>query len=347
MSCYKNILLPLVALIIFASCEHNVITETTVHPDGQLEKVITLEFDSTKSINRNIFLIGDGWDFERIIQEQNTPLDSAKSRMMFNRFTRKFESAEQANIVLAQPSDTLFQITSRFEKKFRWFYTYIHYAETFHALNRMNLKPEDYLTPEDYAFIDRLPAEGKQISKADNFYLDQLNNRIFDIYGTKAFYEEYFELTLKLLEENKLESRWSDTLKVHKEDIFEILENKKDLEDDFMLHVLDSLRIPVDVNKVRSQYHEINKAFEAKVNFITTAHDGKYVNRINLPWDVVNSNADSVSGNSLFWAPPTIKFLLKDYTMYGECRKLNWWAMIVSVLIIGFTGYLFLRKRTS
>lgn len=344
MNINKSILLPLATVVVLASCEHDVLTETTVHPDGELDKSIMLEFDSAKSVNRNIFLLGD-WDLERIVKKDYKTADSAKSIKIFNRFTRKFESAQQANLILAHPSDTLFQITSQFEKKFRWFYTYIRYSETFHALNRMNLKPDDFLTQEDYAFIDRLPAEGKEISKADNFYLDQLNNRIFDIYGTKAFYEEYFELTLRLLKENNLESRWSDTLRAHKEDIFEILENKKDIEDDFMLHVLDSLKIPIDLDKTRNQYHEINKAFEAKVNFITTANDGKYVNCINLPWSVVKTNADSVSGNSLFWAPPTIKFLLKDYTMYGECRKLNWWAVIVSVLFVGFTGYLFIRKR--
>lgn len=338
------IILPLLAVVFLSSCEHDVITETTVHPDGTLDKIIMLEFDSAKSARSDIFLLGD-WGYERVLKENGKGIDSTKSAKIFNRFSRTFKSAEEANLVLAHPGDTLFSITSSFEKKFRWFYTYIYYAETFHAINHMHMKPDDYLTPEDYAFIDRLPAEGQKISKADKFYLDQLNTRIFDIYGMRAFYEEYFGLTLKLLKESNLESRWSDTLKMHKEDIFELMENKKNLEDDFMLHVLDSLHFPLKFDEARIQYHDISKTFEAKINFISTAHDGKYVNRINLPWNVTQTNADSVSGNSLIWAPPSIKFLLKDYTMYGECRKLNWWAVLVSVLIVGFTGYLFVRKR--
>lgn len=339
------IIVLLLAVVFLSSCEHDVITETTVHPDGSLDKIFMLEFDSARSARSDIFLLGGGWHFERVSSETGKGIDSAKTAKVFNRFSQKFKSAEEANLVLAHPADTLFSITSSFEKKFRWFYTYIYYAETYHALNHMKLKPDDYFTPEDYAFIDRLPAEGKKISKADNFYLDQLNTRIFDIYGMTAFYEEYFELTLKLLEENNLEARWIDTLKNHKENIFELLENKKDLEDDFMLHVLDSLHFPIRPDEARARYEVISKAFESKINFITTAHDGKYVNRINLPWDVIKTNADSVSGNSLIWAPPSIKFLLKDYTMYGECRKLNWWAVIVSILMVGFTGYLFIRKR--
>lgn len=340
MKIYNSIVLPFLAMIILASCDHNVSLETTVHPDGKLDKTINLELkDSSRSI-----LNLERWD-KKLIEPENNKPDSARKTEIITSFSKQFNSAEAANAELAVPNDSLFQITSKFEKKFRWFYTYIYYSETFHSLNRMELKPDDYLTQEDYAFIDRLPAEGRKISKADNFYLSELNNRIFDVYGTRAFYEEYFSLTSKLIQENKVESRWLDTLNVHKEDIFEILENKKDIPEDFLLLVMDSLHVPMDYKAAKSQYDVMYKKLSAKTGFITLANDGKYINRINLPWPVVSTNADSTAGNTLVWAPPSIKFLLKDYTMYGECRKLNWWAVIISVLIVGFTGYLFVRKR--
>lgn len=349
MKIYKSILLPIMALIILASCEHNVSMETTVYPDGTLEKVIAYEnSDSSKSIlkkpSKDVFgLVGkSGWGRHSKLKEGM--VDSTKQKTFIITYKKAFSSAEEANAELAVPNDSLFQVTSKFEKKFRWFYTYINYSETYHSLNRMDLKPDDYLAPEDYAFIDRLPAEGKKISKADEFFLSELHNRVFDVYGTRAFYEEYYALSITLIKENNLENRWVDTLNVHKEDVFEMLENKKDLEDDFMLNIMDSLNVPLDHKAAKARYDVMFKQLESKTNFITTANDGKFVNRINLPWPVVKTNADSVSGNSLFWAPPSIKFLLKDYTMYGEARKLNWWAVIVSVLVVGFTGYLFIRK---
>jgi hypothetical protein len=122
-------------------------------------------------------------------------------------------------------------------------------------------------------------------------------------------------------------------------------ENKID-EDKLLLATIDSFKIPIDQSKI-AEFQKLQQKFWKKMNFISITSDGKFVNRINLPWPVVKTNADSVSGNSLFWAPPTIKFLLKDYTMYGECRKLNWWAVIVSVVVVGFTGYLFVRKRVD
>lgn len=352
MKTYNNISLIVLAATLLSSCDHNVSMETTVHPDGKLDKTIAFE---NKDSSKNILGLTEtnGWG-KSVIQKIDTvteedtigqKTESVRKGEFVTTFKKSFASAEAANSELAVPNDSLFQVTSKFEKKFRWFYTYITYSETFHSLNRMNLKPDDYLVPEDYAFIHRLPAEGKEISKADNFYLDELHNRIFDIYGTRAFYEEYFSIATTMVKEGNVEKRWADTLAVHKEDIFETLENKKDLPEDFLLKILDSLKIPLDYQKAKVQHDRLYNKLISKTNFITTANDGKFINRINLPWNVVSSNADSVAGNSLFWAPPTIKFLLKDYTMYGECRKLNWWAVIISVLIIGFTGYLFVRKR--
>ena len=39
------------------------------------------------------------------------------------------------------------------------------------------------------------------------------------------------------------------------------------------------------------------------------------------------------------------KFLFKDYTMHAESRRLNYWAVIVSVVIVLVTLGLFFRKR--
>jgi hypothetical protein len=339
------ILSTLASLILLSSCEFDVATETTVNPDGSLDKTIAIEKkDSTKYLfNVNTW--------EKSVEKRNsaaTP-DSAKSLSgkevkTFNTFHKKFASVEEVNAELSVVSDTVLQVTSKFEKKFRWFYTYITYSETYHKLNKMKLNPEDYFTREDYAFIDRLPAEGQKISKADERYFSSLHDKIFDEYGETALYDEYFELAFVIVTTQP----GIDSLKKYRKhfrDALEKIDKKKDVsEDNFLLLALDSFKIAIDPAKV-ADFKKSQKNFFHKINFISSTSDGKFVNRINLPWRVVNTNADSVSGNSLFWAPPTMKFLLKDYTMYGECRKLNWWAVVVSVLIVGFTGYLFTRKR--
>jgi hypothetical protein len=168
-----------------------------------------------------------------------------------------------------------------------------------------------------------------------------LHDKIFDQYGDKALYDELFELALIVVNTRP----GIDSLTKRRKDIRDALE-KKDTGDqgEGFLMVIDSFKIPMDQRK-NPEFKKAFNVYANKVLFIGDAENAKYINRVNLPWPIVKSNADSVSGNSLFWAPPTLRFLLKDYTMYGECRKLNWWAVIVSVLVVGFTGYLFVRKR--
>lgn len=345
MKTLKSLLLVIPVIVMLASCKHDVVTETTVHPDGKLGKAITLELkDSATHLMFNL----EGWT-KSYPDVRAESIDSAQSKKIPTLFQKTFSSTEAANAQLAVVTDTTLAITSHFEKKFRWFYTYIQYSETYHALNRMEFKPEDYLTIEDYAFIDRLPAEGKKISKADSLYLSNLNKKIFDVYGLRALFEAYWKINVDIVTEHKLEQAWIDTLYRHKEKAFALMmdEDSKEIIDDeyLLIDFMERLHIPLPYETVKRDYLNRIKPLEKMTAFISHANEGKYTNRINMPWTIVNSNADSVSGNSLFWSPPSIKFLLKDYTMHAECRKLNWWAVIVSVLIIGVTAYLFIRRN--
>lgn len=334
----------LVALVVgLSACGHNVSMETTVNEDGSLDKTIVLETEDT---TKNFLGISSekGWKMKTQL------IDSASNKSESNKkwnvvFQKNFASSEDVNAELATPSDTLFRVSTTFDKKFRWFYTYLYYADTYKAINRMALPPDDYIVREDYAFIDRLPAEGQTISKADSFYLSELNKRIFDVYGLRAIYEAYYDLDVKLIKESGLENRWIDTLSKHKESLYALLVKQQDLPDNYIYKTMDSLGIPFPFDKMENRYVELNRQAEARTNFISHASEGKYTHVINMPWTVVRTDADSVSGNRLQWNPPSVKFLLKDYTMYAEARRVNFWAFGVSALVLFFTGYLFWRRR--
>jgi len=337
-----NILTLLIMIMVLSACEHNVYMETTVHEDGSLDKTIILETGDT---TKNFVGIGPGSGWTMMTHAIEDTANENKDDKKWNvTYQKKFVSAEEANAALAAPADTLFRVSSKFDKKFRWFYTYLNYSDTYHTINRMTLPPDDYVAQEDYAFIDRLPAEGTTISKADSLYLTELHKKIFDIYGVRAIYEAHYSLNEKLIRESGLEDRWLDTLKYHKENIYQQLVKNQNVSEDFMYKSIDSLGIPFPMEKMRSRYDELYKLEDAKTNFINHASEGKYTHTINMPWNVVYTNADSVSVNQLIWSPPAIKFLLKDYTMYAEARKVNYWAFAVSLLVLGFTGYLFARK---
>ena len=339
-----SILLLVVLIVGLSACGHNVSMETTVHEDGSLDKTIIMELEDTTKNFLGISREG-GWKMKtHLIEDSSKEKSESKSKWRVS-YQKSFATSEIVNAELSTPSDTLFRVSSRVDKKFRWFYTYFYYSDTYQTINRMPLPPDDYVVAEDYAFIDRLPAEGQTISKADSFYLSELHKRIFDVYGIRAIYEAYYNIDIKLIKESGLENRWIDTLNKHKESIYEHVVKKQDVPDDFLYNAMDSLGIPLPPDKMRSRYDELYKLEDARTDFINHANEGKYTHVINMPWTVVRTNADSVSGNRVQWNPPAIKFLLKDYTMYAEARKVNLWAFVVSAAVLFFTGYLFWRRR--
>jgi hypothetical protein len=179
----QYILAAVCATLLFASCEHTISTETTVHPDGSLDKVFV--FENKDSIKNIVGLKGEnGWSRTFEIK----PGNNKENKTFLTTFRRHFGSAEEANQVLDVPRDSLLRISSHYEKSFRWFYTYVRYSETIHTLNNLRLSSEEFLVKEDFEFIDRLPAEGKPIAKGDAYFLEELNKRIYDGYGARALF---------------------------------------------------------------------------------------------------------------------------------------------------------------
>ena len=142
----KFIIPSVIAVFLLTACDNPMRFETKVHEDGSLEKTIVLEKTDSSGIRNNIFGINHekGWK----VEVQKLPADNSKEKSTpeFNiRFQKTFASADAINVELDAESDSLFHIHSKFEKKFRWFYTYIRYTETIRPINRFTMvSPEDY-----------------------------------------------------------------------------------------------------------------------------------------------------------------------------------------------------------
>lgn len=327
------------------SCENPIRLETKVHEDGSLDKTIVLESTDAFRDTSNMFGIseGSGWNVQ--VAPKALKDTSAKSDKYRIEFKKSFPSSDAANADLDINRDTLFRIHSTFEKKFKWFYTYIRYSETFRPIDRFKLiNPRDYLNQEDSLFLSRLPGEGTAISKADSLFLDRLNDKIFDHYTEDALFREYYFILEEVIRRNTTDKKWLDTLARSKDYIYRQLEDME-VDVNFASNLVDSLGIPLPKEKSSKEIAELSKDINSRINFMSFARDGKYTSIIEMPWTVVNSNADSVAGNKLYWRPLATKFAVQEYTMFAESRQLNLWTVIVSGLLVGFSAYVVFRAR--
>ncbi|MBI1768179.1 MAG: hypothetical protein HY015_10985 [Bacteroidetes bacterium] len=336
-------------ILIMMSCENPMSFRTKVNEDGSLEKAITFEKGDGELATNNAFGISEknGWSLkkEQLPQEKNS--DKKEYRIQFN---KNFKSADEMNNELDINSDSLFHIHSTFEKKYRWFYSYIKYSETIRPINRFKLiSPTNYFNLEDSAFIQRLPAEGKSISKADSLYLDLLNEKITDRFATMGMYLEYYQAMEEVVKKNSLGNQWLDTLRKNKDLIYQqVTKGGGNGESDFNFEkVLEQLKISLPKEKAAKDFATLTKDFNSRLNFMSFARDGKYLNEFEMPWTVIYSNADSVEGNKLYWKPLVHKFVYMDYEMFAESRKINLWETVISVVILALTAFVLTRSSKS
>jgi hypothetical protein len=126
--------------------------------------------------------------------------------------------------------------------------------------------------------------------------------------------------------------------------VYKLIEKDQGEFRDVAARVFDTLSIPVPKKKVIEDFNLLSKDLSARTNFMGFTRDGKYLNVFEMPWEIVSSNADSVSGKNLYWKPIVNKFAYLPYEMHAECRRMNWWAIAISLVIVGVT-LLLLWKR--
>lgn len=329
--------------LLLSGCDHEAVLHTRLNEDGSLIKTIELKDADPEEIRHNYFGISaeNGWEVE---QEAT----GEKDKKLNLRFTRSFPSAEAFTETFSHDTDSLFWMQASFSRDFRWFFTYISYQETFKAADRFDrILQEDYFTPEEYAFIERMPAEGGPVSHADSLFAEALNKKIMDQYAIRGIFEDHYGFFEDQIDAFGLPPAWKDTLRSNKEDIFKVLTSKEgeDFDDDVMLDFMDSLQIPFPRQELTTTYLAEMKRLESELNFMSWAADGTFSNYMEVPWTVVSTNADSVNGNRLSWNPPAMKYLLQDYTMQVTTRKLNGWMILVTVAGAALLGIILFRLR--
>ena len=171
-----------------------------------------------------------------------------------------------------------------------------------------------------------------------------LNIKVQDYYANVAIFNEEYEILTQMIKRSDLGNKWLDTLAKKKEFIYNHVDKMKG-DGLFAMKMADSLSIPFPREKAIKDHAELSKNLKVRMDFMSFAKDGKYKNIINMPWEIANTNADSISGNKLFWRPFSNKFMFTEYVMYAESRKLNVGFSLVAGVVFLLTMFVWLRRK--
>ncbi len=333
---------PVLALLVLSGCiqfGNNYSIHTTLAEDGSLKREITTAVDSSL-ILKNHFNAYEktGWQIVRKGKSREPSLDSAKGKNAILEFSKIFSSIDEANQSMSTSPDATFKITAASESSFRWFYTDLVFSETYMATLRFSrIKARDFFDEADFMLMERNAREGKKrwdegLAK-DSVRQQQLTKKI-DAYAEAGVKDEVYLLLLQLVEKKGLSRNWQDSLSKYKTRLFtgDFVDLKRS-----QALLEDTLKIPI----------QITEADEALAKSLTenlvVAYFDEFEHSITIPFDIFESNADSVAGRSAFWKSRAVG--PQDVLMTVTARKINYWSIMITVfLFAAISSAYYIRK---
>lgn len=286
--------------------------KTTVNADGSFERTIVCDGDSLglRSIQLP-YVFDSSWNIVigRKPGAGGSFITTAKktyanSEQLMTEFSRGRDSAK-------------LQISSRVEKRFRWFFTYYMYTETLPSYSIYRHEPIDsFFTPAEI-----------KLMKEDK---DSLLSKRVDEFWYRNIVDEFIERVQVKAKELNDPSLPPSAFAEHKEALNEeLLKSKNDKSDD-IARIVEKILRPRPVKKLRGAMDSIFTAMTKELE-AEAALDISYKNEVSLPGILITSNSKKIEGNKVMWDCRSNKYF--EVVMSAESRMVNLWAVIVTSIV--------------
>lgn len=327
-----------VAVLLSGCLGNDYQTHTRVYDDGSIERTIkTISADSV-IMQKNMFgaTRQNAWQADmQLIPPQGKDTTSSGIRYAIT-WSKWFPTADAANRD-AETSQAPFRIQSSYATEFWWFYTDVTYIDTYKSTIRFDkVSPDDYFTSEDYAYMERVRA-ASVLSHEDSITSSVIEAKK-EQYFARGLFEEIYAVLSAIISKRYTEPTVKATLETRKEWLFQSLATR-DFDPAFLEQLLtDSMSIRMVFTPEEKQQFEILDERHFFTLFDSFDHT------IEMPSGIVDSNADSTSGNQAFWH--TQGTLIKDLSMKATARTINYWAIIATIFIVTSLGFIILARRS-
>ena len=330
-------------LLLLGSCDEPELRYfTRINADGSIYKRVTAVGDSAK-VHRNPFSfdVSDGWDvsYSKEIIESDTVFFAIAEKTFpsvgasVNVFYSQVDSGQRENIKID------------YHKKFRWFYTFHEYSETFlqrfpyrhyNIKDFLNEKERMYFLAGDTSVIDHLTKHQK--NKWENNGEEKIWDFIF-----QSVSAEY----IRMIDSFAIENGYEQLNELQKEKICEIINGARENGPDFseIPALTDSLLSSDWVAPLYLQgyFNQFEEELEDRMFLLNSR---KYKVDIQVPGLIYNTNGQVSDGQSLKWQFISGEFQYDDKVLFVNYRTTNWWAFIVTfVITVIVLWQAFIRKK--
>lgn len=354
--------LALSACLLFPGCLETYDVTTVVSADGTCERVITLKRDSRKLPSGAFPVpVDSSWTcaWSETTKAAATDGPGSGGREYIYRAKKRFSDFEELNRAYPPQRDPAnLEIRVRVEKKFRWFYTYYVYDETYGRFDPLHdpIQPSAFLTEEE---IQRFMSSEKP---------DSLLEAKWKLWDQRKKEEWAFVLLIDLVRKKNDPALPVSLFEQHKERLIAAFSHdsssgggaarKKGQKgrpspkvqepgvNGEVLEVMARVLNTTAVWGLSAGLDSLGAEFFRRDSVAGRAN-GAYTNTVVVPGVIVETNAQEVRGTTAVWRFNHEHLALADYHMTVESRVVNLWAMIVSgiVVLMAIVFPMFHRRR--
>lgn len=320
MSSKKTITLVVLPLLLWTAGCREINTTTTVYEDGRIERKITIEGNPDK-IQESAFPIpvDSTWS----VQSSPQPQDSNKTVTTYSRQFPGIAELQACYDAVAKPALRT-RVDVEIERKFRWFYTYWHYRETYRAHNVHILKPvSDYLSADELRLWISKPDSSSEVDKKmDQWLMDNMFAEFYQILQREVKRLRDPRLDLQLLDAHKMELYHA------------LMDSSSDADGiDEILVVCQKIYGSDALNAARVPIDSTLKSIEQHFEYDNDLSGNSYTNTVLLPGHLWASNGQIVEQGQVAWKLTSRNFQFEDFSMWAQSRKPNRLLTIFSAII--------------
>jgi len=318
---------------------------TVVSTEGTCERVITVGREK-KTVPDGAFPVptDSTWQCEWTVAKK-VDSTSKKAENVYTARKRFADFDALAREYPVQHDSTRFSISVNVQKKFRLFYSYYDYSETYARFDPLHVpvQPSAFMTEEELRQFMSSEVPDSTLEKKFNRW-EQRNmmewafGRLVDAVRRRndpgvpvSLFEQNKERLIALFAD--------DTTKGRKHQNFE----DKTVSDMAGLLHLSTDTVRFLVPELDSVGSHAMKRME-----ITDRAKGSYTNSVVMPGVIIATNAGEVRGTTVVWRFTHEHLALMDYPMNVESRVVNLWAIILTafVVLVAIGVPLFLRRSS-
>lgn len=310
----------------------DITTTSKVNGDGSIVRTITFTGDSAEvRAGKFPVVLDSSWSksFTRIQGQKNNFTLTA---------TRMFHDVDEMNNVLKGTLGKTLQYRFELDKSFRWFFTVYRYRETNVPFDQFTAIPiTDFLSSAEIGWLTRMMSpdgEKKDLAtRGDSLALEGIIPRIQE--GEwRNIYEAVFNAFLdgvRTLNDPTLTPKMVGSFKdsLYKRSAKAIDNNNIDTLLTVFANVLKNPGVHRAWEANKRGFEEIKR----KIEFEQRTNSNQYVTSVAMPGIITASNARKIEGNVATWVDFKDYARHIEYTMWVESRQVNWWAVIVALVV--------------